>query len=161
MSHVCHLDSLPLRTLQHGDEFEAHIAQIGPMIGADKLGYRYVELPPGKRAWPYHRHHSNEEVFVILAGTGTARIDDEEVAIKGGCIVSAPAGQAHQIINTGEEPLRYLAISTMFDADIIEYPDSGKFAAFAGSAPGGDSSHRTFSHIGHEKDRADYWEGEF
>ncbi|MFE8071890.1 cupin domain-containing protein [Marinobacteraceae bacterium S3BR75-40.1] len=160
MNNICHLDALPLKTIKQGDGFEAHIAQLSPMVGARKLGYRYVELPPGKRGWPYHRHHSNEEMFVILEGRGTARIEDEEITIAAGCIVSALVGQAHQIINTGEQPLRYLAISTMVEPDIIEYPDSGKFVAFAGSAPGGDWAHRTFSHIGYEKDRVDYWEGE-
>ena len=63
-------------------------------------------------------------------------------------------------INRSTQPLSYWCISTMEQPDIGLYPDSGKFFVMAGTAPGGDKTLRTFSHIGRCTDAVDYWEGE-
>jgi hypothetical protein len=64
-------------------------------------------------------------------GAGTYRVGAESFPIRANDVVAAPAGDgktAHQIVNTGRDELRYLAISTRNDPDVAEYPDSGKFA---------------------------------
>jgi uncharacterized cupin superfamily protein len=73
-----------------------------------------VRLVPGKRAWPYHSHHVIEEMFLILRGQGTLRHADGEYHIKGGDFICSPADpkQPHQIINSSDEELTYLALST-------------------------------------------------
>ena len=62
--------------------------------------------------------------------------------------------------NTGPAPLRYLCVSTMLEPEVIEYPDSGKFGAFAGTAPGANSQARRFAAFVRQSDRVDYWDGE-
>ena len=37
---------------------------------------------------------------------------------------------AHQIINTGKETMRYLALSTLVEVEACEYPDSRKVLVF-------------------------------
>lgn len=114
--------------------FGSVMAPMGAAIGAQKLGVMYMQVEPGKRAFPYHCHHGNEEMFVILEGTGTYRYGGQEYPLRAGDVCAAPTGgeeTAHQIINTGSETLKYLSLSTKNDPDICEYPDSGKFAAFA------------------------------
>ena len=56
--------------------------------------------------------------------------------------------------------LRYLAISTMREPDVMEYPDSGKITVFAGAAPGGDKAARRIAASFLQEDAVDYWEGE-
>ena len=53
------------------------------------------------------------KLFVVLEGEGTLRYDDEEFPIRSGDMVLTPPGPdtAHQIINTSETKLRYLALS--------------------------------------------------
>ena len=51
--------------------FEARIAPIAAPLGATKLGCRLTVLPPGRKAFPHHVHHVNDELFVILSGEGT------------------------------------------------------------------------------------------
>ena len=58
---------------RQGDAFEARLGAIGVHLGAQKLGYRLTIVPPGKKAWPYHNHYVNEEMFVILDGSGLFR----------------------------------------------------------------------------------------
>ncbi|MEJ2411036.1 MAG: hypothetical protein P8Y58_09730 [Novosphingobium sp.] len=70
------------------------------------------------------------------------------------------AASAHQIINTGDTDLRYLAISTMNEPDVIDYPDSGKFAVMARAAPGGDKAGWWVDHVGRYTDAVGYWDDE-
>ncbi len=163
MKPVVNIDDLALSTQQHGDVFEARMASIGTTIGARKLGYRVTVVPAGKRAWPYHAHMANEEMFFIIEGHGTLRHGDQIYPLRPGDVIAAQPGgvaTAHQIINDSDADLKYLCVSTMQEPDIMVYPDSDKFGVFAGSAPGGDKQRRTFSYFGRTENGVDYWDGE-
>ena len=136
--------------------------QLGRAAGSEELGCSLYEVPPGKKSWPYHFHAGNEEAVYVLAGEGAVRTPDGETPISPGSYVALPAGEegAHRISNTGDEPLRYLAVSTMNDPDVTGYPDSGKLGVFAGAPPGGPSDERIVSGYFREDDAVDYWEGE-
>lgn len=145
----------------HGDKFETLDGPMAAALGARQLGCSVNVVPPGKRAWPFHRHHVNEELVYVIEGTGTLRLGDREVPIRKGDVMAFPAaGEAHQIVNTSGEDLRYLSVSTMIPADVIDYPDSGKFAVRAGGAPGGDPETRTFDLVARKVPSVEYWEGE-
>ncbi len=156
------LSGFPFAPDGGSDRFGAEVASFGGRIGLTGLGAMQVTVQPGKRAFPFHNHLGNDEMFVILEGEGTYRLGEAEHAVKAGDVCAAPTGgpdTAHQLINSGEGVLRYLGISTMNDPDIAEYPDSGKFAAIA-VAPGTDFMSAHLKHIGKREDGRDYWEGE-
>ena len=160
--HVINLDELAYLEQRHGDRFEAKLGPIAARLGAKKLGARVTVLPPGKRAFPLHCHHANEELFVVLSGSGTLRFGGEEHALRAGDCVLAPAGgpeSAHQIVNTSDAELRYLCVSTMIEPDVCEYPDSGKFAVLESPKPGSAQTGRTWAMARHEG-KCGYWEGE-
>jgi len=142
--------------------FGAKVRALGKKLGTAGLGCKHIELAPGKRAFPYHNHLGNDEIFVILAGRGTYRYGSGEHPIQAGDVCGAPRGgteTAHQIINSGAEPLAYLAVSTLQDPDICEYPDSRKFAAFA-KGQGRDFASAYFRYVGREDTALDYFDGE-
>lgn len=160
---VVNIDEVPLRRQAHGRSFDARLGSIGALIGARKLGYRLIVLPPGKRAFPFHAHHANEEMFFVISGSGSFRRGAQAWPVRAGDVISATAGgqdSAHQFVNDSDDELRYLAVSTMLEPDVIEYPDSRKFAVFSGAAPGGDKSQRTFAICARTRDAVEYWEGE-
>ncbi|OKH86488.1 cupin domain-containing protein [Thalassospira sp. TSL5-1] len=160
---VIHLDNLELTPQTNGQNFAAAFAAIAAPLGASKLGARLVDVPAGKKAWPFHCHHANDEMFVILAGGGTLRFGDTHWPVGPGRVIVCPAGgpeTAHQLQADDNGPLRYIAISSMNEPDILEYPDSGKVALFAGAAPGGDKAKRRLSLNFATRDAVDYWEGE-
>ena len=143
-------------------KFDAKMALIGPMLGAQKLGYNVTAVPPGKRAFPFHSHRVNEEMFFVLQGKGEVRIGSEKYPIRVGDIVACPPGgkeTAHQVINTGTEELRYLAVSTKLSPEIAEYPDSGKFGVM-GEFPSADGKPQTFRFLGRDGQSVNYWDGE-
>ena len=110
-------------------------ALFSPKIGARQLGYNLTVLPPGKVQCPFHVHHGEEEMFLILEGEGELRYGDKRYPIRKHDVIACPTGGpevAHQIINTGTTDMRYLALSTLADVEVCEYPDSGKVSAVTG-----------------------------
>ncbi len=142
--------------------FGAVVKQVSPLLGLVGLGCMHVTVQPGRRAFPFHNHLGNDEMFVILSGSGTYRFGNDEHPVASGDVCGAPKGgpdKAHQLINTGDEPLTYLGISTNNDPDVVEYPDSGKFAAFA-IKPGTNFKKAHLKYIGRKENSLDYFDGE-
>jgi len=156
------IDDLEYTTQQHGEKFAAQLAPIAPHIGAEKLGYRMTVVPPGKKAYPYHAHLVNEEMFFILEGEGTLRHSGETWQVKQGDIICCPIGKEHphEIVNSGTTDLKYLAVSTMEMPEVGFYPDSNKFGVYAGKAPGHTHKEYDFRIIARTDAGVDYWEGE-
>lgn len=160
---VVNINELKLDAWSQGEKYAGADVRIGPKIGVKDLGITYSEVPPGKSGCPFHNHHVEDEMFIILEGEGIYRFGDKTYAIKAGSVLGAPAGgqeTAHQIINTGNGPLRYYGISTMSISEVCEYPDSGKFGVFSRSTrnPYDKASVRHMQHIGNAG--VDYWDKE-
>jgi uncharacterized cupin superfamily protein len=145
----------------HG-KFGYRRKQLGSAAGGEKLGCSLYEVPSERRAWPYHYHLANEEAIYVLQGSGTLRLGEQRITLSRGDYVALPAGEsgAHQVINTSDEPLRYLCFSTMIEPDAMVYPDSNKIGLFAGAAPGGPKEKRTLSKFLRSDAEVDYYEGE-
>ncbi len=157
---IVSLNELDLNHWRQGSFFESRDASFGAHLGLKDLGISYGEVPPGKCGCPFHNHHVEEELFVILEGEGTYRFGGERYAVGPGDVLGAPAGgpeTAHHLINTGTLPLKYLSISTMAATEICEYPDSGKFLARTRQTGSAEAS---FDFIGRARSATDYWDGE-
>jgi uncharacterized cupin superfamily protein len=128
---ILNLAEVPLRDGGNGKAFKAKVGSFGKQIGSKGIGVMLHVVEPGEKAFPFHVHHQIDELFVILEGEGTYRFGDDRFPIKSGDVCAAPTGgpeNAHQILNTGKTTLKYLGISTMTDTEVVEYPDSRKFA---------------------------------
>ncbi|MBM3535643.1 MAG: cupin domain-containing protein [Alphaproteobacteria bacterium] len=132
--------------------YESDSARLAAGTAAQKLGASVDTVPPGKRSCPYHFHYAQEEMFVVIDGNGTLRVAGEMLPIRTGDVIFIPPGPdyPHQIINTSDAPLKYLSISTRETPEVCEYPDSGKYGAYA---PG-------LRSLQYAKNGVDYWENE-
>jgi uncharacterized cupin superfamily protein len=156
---IVNLADVPLTDAGNGKSFQARVGRIGPMLGMGGLGCTLTIVPPGKRAYPLHRHHVFSEMFYVLSGTGEVRLNEKRLPIRAGDVIAnPPGGEAHQIINTGSEELRYLAISDIDEVDVIDYPDSGKMGVAAG-VKDGNLSTATYKAFGRVAP-ADYFDDE-
>lgn len=157
---VLNIDQAEFVDWGKGGRYQAHMARMSPRLGASKLGYNIVRLAPGKAAFPYHFHHVNEELFLVLEGTGRLRQGGQEHPLRHGDLICCPPGEdaAHQIFNDSEADLLYLAISTAQSPEIAEYPDTGKYAAMVYPPPGGTMP--LLRVLGYKDKSVDYWEGE-
>jgi uncharacterized cupin superfamily protein len=158
-SPIVNIDDVPLMERGHGEKFAVRWGRVGPLVGSTGVGCAIHVVPPGKRAFPFHRHHVVDEMFFILSGTGEYRIGNRTLPLRAGDFVGAPAGgEPHQIINSGLEELRYLAFSTVGSVDLVDYPDSGKIAVAAG-IKNADFKTATYAKVGRLQG-ADYYDGE-
>jgi len=143
--------------------YASRFAALGDRLGTKMLGYSLIETAPGCRASPFHNHRCNEEMFLILEGEGHIRIGDERHPVRAGDIIACPPGgpeTAHQIENTSNTPLRYLAVSSMAEPDVIDYPDSGKFLVKGQLADGDGTTSERFRFMGRRAQGLGYWDGE-
>jgi uncharacterized cupin superfamily protein len=152
-------DELDWAEYDHG-ESAFRRKELSNATDAEQLGCSLYELEPGKRSWPYHYHTANEEAIYVLAGTGTLRGADGERDLTAGEFVALPADESggHQVVNDGEETLRYLAVSTMEEPDVTIYPEMEKFGVYVGSPPGGREERPFEGYYPLDAD-VDYWEG--
>ncbi len=121
--------------IEENGRYTSRRAQFSAGIGARKLGYNLTVLPPGKTQCPFHSHRAEEEMFLILDGEGELRFGDQRYRIRKHDVIACPTGGpevAHQITNTGQSDLRYLALSNNEAVEVCEYPDSNKVGVFAG-----------------------------
>lgn len=139
------------------DGFRALRARLSRQAGAERLGLSLWELPPGEAAYPYHYHLAEEELLLVLDGRPTLRTPGESRDLRAGELVSFPRGErgGHQVVNRTEETVRFLAISTSGEPDVVIYPDSGKLGAFERLPEGGGL--RALFRVG---DTVDYYDGE-
>jgi len=131
MKQILNLDDITPEAMKSpGGKFVAGFASLGDRLGAKLIGVSLAVVPPGKRAFPKHAHHVNEEMMFILEGQGTYHCGPESAPVRAGDLIAAPPGgaeTAHQIENTSDADLSYLTFSTQSDPEIVEYPDSSKF----------------------------------
>jgi uncharacterized cupin superfamily protein len=137
--------------------FRCARARVGRQAGCERLGLSLWELPPGEAAYPYHFHHGEEELLLVLRGRPSLRTPQGWHELAEGEIVACPRGErgAHQLLNETTETVRFLAFSTSGEPDLVMYPDSGKLGAFE-RAPEGGGLRAMFR----MQDAVDYYEGE-
>ena len=131
---LMNLNEVAFDDVEENGLYTSSRGSIGRHIGAEKLGYNLTLLPPGKAQCPFHSHHGEEEMFLILEGEGELRFGNQRYPIRPHDVIACPtggAGVAHQIINTGTTPMRYLALSTIEALEVCEYPDSQKLLVSA------------------------------
>jgi uncharacterized cupin superfamily protein len=129
---------------------------LGRAAGSLRTGLRHVVVEPGAYMAPPHSHSMEEEIFVVLAGSGTLELwpspryggELESHPLRPGSTVARPAGTTRpHAIAAGSEGLTVLAYGTRESGDCCFYPRSNKISI------------RGLGVIG-RLDRLDYWDGE-
>ncbi|MDQ3867684.1 MAG: cupin domain-containing protein [Actinomycetota bacterium] len=67
---------------------------------------------PGFPGPPPHVHERLHDMFYVLEGTLTLRLDDETVQCEPGTFVCAPPGVVHTFSNQTQAPVRFLNFNT-------------------------------------------------
>ncbi len=108
--------------------YESVRQRVGDKAGGKRIGTSVWELLPGQAAYPYHWHYVEEEQLIVLEGTPLLRDHVGWRRLERGGVVAFLPGEegGHQLVNDSAETVRFLAISTSGEPDIINYPDQGK-----------------------------------
>jgi uncharacterized cupin superfamily protein len=118
--------------------FRARALRAGAHAGAREIGATLYELDAGGAISPYHFHHANEELLIVLSGSPEIRTPGGARRVQPGAVLAFPRGEdgAHAVTNPGPEPARMLFISTMHFPDVAEHVDTGALLAITGQAAG-------------------------
>ena len=113
-------------------------SRLGPALALSKLGCTLYELDPGGQAAPYHLHHGNDEMLIVLDGELELRTPDGTRNVSAGEVAGFPAGAAgaHRLRNSSAARARYLLVSTMHFPEVAEQLDTGTVLAITGPAEG-------------------------
>ena len=71
-----------------------------------------VLIQPGFAGPPPHVHERLHDMFYVLEGTLTLRLDDETLELAPGSFACVPPGTVHTFSNRSEQPVRFLNFNT-------------------------------------------------
>ena len=83
---------------------------LGGQLEASALGARMWRLEPGK-ASTQHRHFTQEELYVLLEGTGRVRVDDEVLTLAPHDTLLVEADTVRQLFNDTDADQLWLVVS--------------------------------------------------
>ena len=92
-----------------GDDLEARFAR--KHLDSQHLGVSYFRYAAGYHA-PYgHRHREQEEAYVVVGGSGRARLDDDVVDLRQWDVIRVPP-ETVRAFEGGPEGLELIAIGS-------------------------------------------------
>jgi mannose-6-phosphate isomerase-like protein (cupin superfamily) len=77
---IVNLEEIDDSAGEHGPELEARFAR--KHLGSSHLGVSLFRYGPGFRSPIGHSHREQEEVYLVVSGSGRVKLDDEIVEIR-------------------------------------------------------------------------------
>ena len=90
-------------------------------LGLGNMGFSYQKLTPNFRQGFGHHHRQQEEAYLVLAGSGRVKVDDDVVDLKEWDVIRVPASATRQF-EAGGDGLELLAMGggEGGDAEMVE-----------------------------------------
>jgi mannose-6-phosphate isomerase-like protein (cupin superfamily) len=85
-------------------------------LGTERIGLAHYRMNPGRRVGFGHRHNQQEEVYVVVAGSGRFKVDDDIFAVHARDVVFCPPGTMREW-EAGDEGLELLAFGEHREGD--------------------------------------------
>ncbi|MGA9335461.1 MAG: cupin domain-containing protein [Rudaea sp.] len=99
---------------------------LGNAFGLEHIGVNLTILPPGVESSMRHWHEHEDELVYVIEGELLLRTGEGEEHLTSGMVAGFKAGvpNAHQFVNCGAVPAKYLEISNRApDIDRVHYAD--------------------------------------
>ena len=118
------------------NQMQVQNTDLGVQLEADAIRARFWRLRPGE-ASTKHRHETQEELYVVLEGTGRMRVGEELLTLEPHSSVIVSPGEIRQIFNDTEAESLWLiagappeAVTSTVEMDeetlAKRYPDGTK-----------------------------------
>ncbi|MDR0794693.1 MAG: cupin domain-containing protein [Tannerella sp.] len=102
---------------------------IGEALGSKSVEASFQLMPPGMAVPFLHTHDQNEELYIVIKGSGEFQVDEKQFAVGEGDVVKVLPKGKRSWRNTGSEPFIMLTLqykegsltqSAMVDGNILE-----------------------------------------
>jgi uncharacterized cupin superfamily protein len=105
----------------------ARMADIGRRLGSVSIGLSIQTVPAGCMSSRRHRNLFQEEILIVMSGSGTLLHGDERILVgPGDCVCYLPGDpEPHAFENSGGEDLVIWAFGNRFRHEVAVYPDQG------------------------------------
>ena len=103
------------------DTLEARFAR--DALDCERIGISLQRVKPGVRAPFAHRHEGDEEIYLVVAGSGRAIVEGELVELRPWDALRVPASSS-RAFEAGEDGLEYVAFGTHTEGDRGEIMDA-------------------------------------
>ncbi|MBV8999692.1 MAG: cupin domain-containing protein [Solirubrobacterales bacterium] len=97
-----------------GDRWEARVARAP--LGAEQTGLTHFRLRAGRRSPFSHRHRQAEEIYLILAGSGKIKLDDDVFEVRPYDAIRV-SPQIARAFEAGPDGLEFLATGPHHSGD--------------------------------------------
>jgi mannose-6-phosphate isomerase-like protein (cupin superfamily) len=120
-------------TVRHLDEMEAiyygSFRRAGASLGVESFGLQVFDMPAGAEQYPEHDHGQDgqEEVYVVLRGSGEFDIEGERVPVDPERILRIAAGTKRKLL-PGPDGIRVLALGGV-PGEVYERPEPFRLGA--------------------------------
>ena len=85
-------------------------------LDAERTGISHLRVKPGKRQGFAHKHDDAEEIYVVVAGSGRAKLDDEILDLEVLDAIRVSPGVVRQF-EGGPEGLELIAVGARHEGD--------------------------------------------
>jgi uncharacterized cupin superfamily protein len=91
------------------NQMKVENTDLAKQLGAQTLGARFWLLEPGQ-ASTKHRHRTQDELYVVIEGSGRMRIDDEVVTLPPLSSVLVEAEHVRHVFNDTDREVLWLVV---------------------------------------------------
>ncbi len=90
-------------------------------LGAEETGIAHLRVKPGKRQAFAHKHDEAEEIYIVVAGSGRAKLDDDILELTELDAIRVSPGVTRQF-EAGPVGLELVAVGPHHDGDGEIFP---------------------------------------
>ena len=111
---AAHLGKYEVTNPDNGKTFPGKVFLAGS-LKATGMEMSFQVMPPGTGLPFSHKHRKNEEIYLVLRGSGEFQVDDACLAVKEGSVVRVAPGGVRTWRNTGAEPMIVMCVQALAD----------------------------------------------
>ncbi|MBX9903858.1 MAG: cupin domain-containing protein [Burkholderiales bacterium] len=118
------------RQTNYPEPFAARVAgrckqPLGDLFGLKNFGINLTQLAPGAVSALRHAHSTQDEFIYILQGRPVLITDEGETPLQPGMCAgfAAGTGNAHHMVNRGDDKVVYIEVGDRSPGDRATYPD--------------------------------------
>lgn len=102
-----------------------HKQPLGDLFGLKNFGVNRTQLAPGAISALRHAHSAQDEFIYILQGRPVLVTDEGETPLQPGMCAgfAAGIGNAHHLVNRGDDKVVYIEVGDRSPGDRATYPD--------------------------------------